>query len=153
MITLPLLAGAASGCSSSHAQSATAMPATTVTSTGGFAAPGRPDPRRFLATDPASKRVRLTMVAGLGSANNGYNFDGYGRGELLVSVPRGWRVTVDFRNHASRRTSAALVTGARSATIPFHGASTAQPLQGITPGGAERFSFMPTRAGVFRITS
>jgi hypothetical protein len=153
VLALSLLAGTAAGCSSSHAKSAAAVPATTAASTGASAPAGRPDPRRFLVADPGSKRVRLTLVAGLGAANNGYNFDGYGRGELLVSVPRGWRVAVDFRNHASRRTSAAVVTGARSATIPFHGASTAQPLQGVTPGGAERFAFTPTRAGVFRITS
>jgi hypothetical protein len=151
LAALPLLAAAAAGCSSSHARSA-AVPATTAT-TQASAASGRPDPRRFLAASPAAKRVRLTLIAGLGGANNGYNFDGYGRGELLVSVPRGWRVAVDFRNHASRRASAAVVTGARSATIPFRGASTAQPLQGVTPGGAERFSFTPTRMGTFRITS
>jgi hypothetical protein len=148
-VALPVLASAAAGCTSSHAQSATA----TTTQTTSSAPAGRPDPRRFLAADPAAKRVRLTLVAGLGSANNGFNFDGYGRGELQVSVPRGWRVTVDFRNHASRRTSAAVVTGARSATIPFHGASSTQPLQGVTSGGEERFSFTPTRTGVFRITS
>jgi hypothetical protein len=93
------------------------------------------------------------MAAGLGSSNNGFNFDDYGRGELLVSVPRGWRVTVDFENHASRRTSCAVVTGARSATIAFRGASIAQPVQGITPGGKERFSFTATRTGSFRIVS
>jgi hypothetical protein len=152
LAALPLLAAAAAGCSSSHARSATA--ATTAAPVQQTAAPaGRPDPRRFLAADPAARRVRLTLIAGLGSANNGYNFDGYGRGELLVSVPRGWRVAVDFRNHASRRTSAAVVTGARSATIPFRGASTTQPLQGVTSGGGGRFSFTPTRTGVFRITS
>jgi hypothetical protein len=153
LIALAAIAAAAAGCSSSHARSATAVPATTAIRTQASATAGRPDPRRFLSADRAAKRVRLMLVAGLGHANNGYNFDGYGRGELLVSVPRGWRVAVDFRNHASRRTSAAVVTGARSATIPFHGASTAQPLQGVTPGGAERFSFTPTRAGVFRVTS
>lgn len=146
-VALPLLAGC-----SSHA---TAVPATTARVTQTSAAPpaGRPDPRRFLRSDPAAKQVRLTMIAGLGSSNNRYNFDDYGRGELLVSVPRGWRVTVDCRNHSPRRTSCAVVTGARSATIPFPGASVGQPLQGLTPGGKEQFSFTPSRTGVFRITS
>jgi sulfocyanin SoxE-like protein len=153
-VALAALASVAAGCSS-HAPSARAVPATTaaVTQTTGSPPSGRPDPRRFLASDPAAKRVRLTMIAGLGSSNNGYNFDGYGRGELVASVPRGWRVTVDFKNHASRRTSCAVVTGARSATIPFRGASVAQPLEGTTSGAGERFSFTPSRTGVFRITS
>ena len=146
-VALPLLAGC-----SSHT---TAVPVTTapVTQTSAAPPPGRPDPRRFLASDPTAKRVRLTMIAGLGSSNNGYNFDGYGRGELLASVPHGWRVSVDFQNHASRRTSCAVVTGARSATIPFPGASVAQPLRGVTPGGKEQFSFTAARTGVYRITS
>lgn len=154
IVVLPVLASAVAGCSS-HARTATAVPASSATqaSTPPAPPPGRPDPRRFLAADPAARRVRLTMVAGLGSSNNGYNFDDYGRGELLVSVPRGWHVTVDCRNHAPQRASCAVVTGARSATLAFPGASVAQPLQGVPPGGAERFSFTPSRTGVFRITS
>lgn len=155
-VALPVLASAAAGCSS-HARSATAVQAPTTpvtrTSTPTEPAPGRPDPRRFLASDPAAKHVRLTLIAGLGSSNNGFNFDDYGRGELLVSVPRGWRVTVDCQNQASRRASCAVVTGARSATIAFPGASVAQPVQGIAPGGKERFSFTAARTGSFRITS
>jgi hypothetical protein len=93
------------------------------------------------------------LIAGLGSSNNGFNFNDYGRGELLVSVPQGWRVTVDCRNHGSQRASCAVVTGARSATIAFPGASIAQPLQGVAPGAMENFSFTAGRPGVFRITS
>jgi hypothetical protein len=137
------------GCGSHHR---VGQPVTTTATSVAHEA-GRPDPRRFLASDPAAKQVRLTMIAGLGSSNNGFNFDDYGRGELLVSVPRGWRVTIDFQNHASRRTSCAVVTGARSATIAFPGASVAEPLQGVTPGGKDRFSFTAARAGVFRMTS
>jgi hypothetical protein len=150
---LTIAAGAAfavlaGGCGSSH------QPVASVAQTQRAGpVPGRPDPRRFLASDLAAKQVRLTMIAGLGSSNNGFNFDGYGRGELLVSVPRGWRVTVDCRNHGSQRASCAVVTGARSATIAFPGASVARPLQGLEPGATETFSFTAGRPGVFRMTS
>jgi Sulfocyanin (SoxE) domain len=93
------------------------------------------------------------MVAALGSSNNGFNFDDYGRGELLVSVPRGWHVTVQFENHGSRRASCAVVTGARSATLAFPGASVAQPIQGVAPGGKAQFSFTAARTGSFRFAS
>lgn len=150
VVAVVALAALVSGCKSQF----TGGPSTTVpVGTTVSGEPGRPDPGQFLAADPAVKRAKLTMIGGLGSSNNGFNFDDYGRGELLVSVPRGWRVTVDCQNHASRRTSCAVVTGARSATIAFPGASVAHPLQGLAPGSKERFSFTAGHTGVFRITS
>ena len=100
-----VLAVFAAGCSSHHYAAA---PATVVS--GGAPEAGRPDPHRFLASDAATKRVRLTMLAALGSSNGGFNFDDYGRGELIVTVPQSWRVTMRFENRGSRRTSCAVVT-------------------------------------------
>ena len=142
-------ASMAAGCSSHHAAVA-AQPATT---SEGAPEAGRPDPRRFLAVDAAAKTVRLTMLGALGSSNNGFNFDGYGRGELLASVPRGWRVVVIFENRGSRRTSCAVVTGPQSATLAFAGASVPNPVEGIRSGGKARFSFTATRVGSYRIAS
>jgi hypothetical protein len=93
------------------------------------------------------------MLAGLGSSNAGFNFDGYGRGELLATVPQGWRVTVACDNRGSRRASCSVVTGARSATIAFPGATVPDPVQGLTPGGKAQFSFRAAHTGSFRITS
>ena len=93
------------------------------------------------------------MLAALGSSNGGYNFDDYGRGELIASVPQGWRVTVLCDNRGSRRASCAVVTGARSATLAFPGASVPQPADGLSPGKKARFSFTATHPGVFGITS
>ena len=92
-------------------------------------------------------------MGGLGSSNNGFNFDGYGRGELLISVPRGWHVTVRCENRVSRRSSCAVVTGARSATLAFPGASVRDPQQGLPHGGTARFAFTAGRAGSYRIVS
>ncbi len=144
---LAVATAALTGCSSHR--TASAPPAGTVQTT----APGRPDPRRFLAFDPSAKTVRLTMLAGLGSSNGGFNFDDYGRGELIASVPQGWRVTVLCENRGSRRASCAVVTGAASATLAFPGASVAQPTDGLSPGKKAQFSFTATHPGVFRITS
>jgi sulfocyanin SoxE-like protein len=149
VILLLALAFTAAGCSS-HPNAA-AIPA--VTSQDRQAQAGRPDPRRFLSSSPSAKTVHLTMLAALGSSNNGFNFDGYGRGELIASVPRGWRVTVQFQNRGPRRASAAVVTGARSATLAFPGAAVPDPIQGIAPGGTSQFSFTAGHTGVFRIAS
>jgi len=137
----------AAGCSSHH--DVAAVPVVTSQAP----QPGRPDPHRFLSVSLAAKAARLTMLAALDSSNNGFNFDGYGRGELIASVPKGWRVTVQFENRGPRRASAAVVTGARSATLAFPGASVPDPIQGIAPGGKSQFSFTAGRTGVFRISS
>ena len=42
----------------------------------------KPDPAKFLAVDARSRVVSVTLIAGYDSSNNGFNFDGYGRGEL-----------------------------------------------------------------------
>jgi FtsP/CotA-like multicopper oxidase with cupredoxin domain len=139
----------AAGCSSHHTAVAAAQPAASATPHQA----GRPDPHRFLVANAAAKTVGLTMLGALGSSNGGFNFDGYGRGELLASVPRGWRVVVHFENRGDRRTSAAVVTGARSATLAFPGASVPDPVQGVRPGGKAQFSFTATRPGSYRIAS
>jgi hypothetical protein len=136
------------GCSAHHTTEATLRPAARTPHQA-----GRPDPRRFLVTDTATRTVGLTMLGALGSSNGGFNFDGYGRGELLASVPRGWRVVVHFENRGSRRTSCAVVTGARSSSLAFPGATVPDPVQGVRPGGKARFSFTAARAGSYRIAS
>ena len=42
---------------------------------------------RWLSWNAAARTASLTLVAGYNGANNGFNFDGYGRGRLLVQVP------------------------------------------------------------------
>jgi FtsP/CotA-like multicopper oxidase with cupredoxin domain len=151
MLTVPsiALAVAAAGCSS-HAN--TARVQRTPTSSNA-ARSGRPDPRNFLTASEAARVVRLTLLGGLDSSNAGYNFDGYGRGELVASVPKGWRVTVACQNRGSRRASCAVVTGPRSATLAFHGASVPDPQQGLAPGAKAQFSFTASRVGSYRIAS
>jgi Sulfocyanin (SoxE) domain len=114
---------------------------------------GKPAPAQFLHVDAVHKTAVLTLVAGYTSANNGFNFDGYGRGELLVSVPRGWRVTVHCRNASALRNSCVVVTGAAASVPAFPGASTPDPVVGLGSGSAATFSFTATRTGSYRFTS
>ena len=111
----------------------------------------RPDPHRFLAWDSARKVARLTLVAGFDHANNGFNFDGYGRGELLVTIPFGWRVVVTCENHGSSRHSCAVVRGSLSTRPAFPGAASPAPVTGLRPGSKATFSFRVAHTGSFRI--
>lgn len=107
---------------------------------------GKPDPHRFLDVDAARRRVTLTLVASYDGSNNGFNFDGYGRGELLLSVPLGWRVTIACENRGPLPNSCAVVAGAR---VAFAGASTAA----LRAGQRARFSFAASRRGTYRLAS
>lgn len=93
------------------------------------------------------------MIAADGSSNNGFNFDGYGRGELLASVPRGWRITVHCTNSGPLRNSCAVVSGPQATGPAFPGANTPNPVQGLASGRSATFSFSATRVGTYRLAS
>jgi hypothetical protein len=93
----------------------------------------------------------LTLLAGLGNENGGFNFDGYGRGRLLVEIPLGWQVVVDCENRGTTRHSCAIVKGSLATRPAFAGATSPKPLTGLAPGARISFSFRATRRGSFRI--
>lgn len=99
------------------------------------------------------RTVTVTLVAGLGPANGTLNFNGYARGELTLTVPRGWRVTLHYRNRSALRHSLVVIPAtaaqpeAAPATPAFPGAATTDPLGGIGPGREETVSFVAERAG------
>jgi hypothetical protein len=106
-----------------------------------------PGPARYLAWNASTRTVHLTLLAGLGAANNGFNFDGYGRGELLVTVPLGARVVVDCENRGAMRHSCAIVANALAQRPAFRRAAT----PALGPGAKESFTFTASRTGTFRI--
>ena len=113
-------------------------------------AASKPDPSRFLSVDTRHRVVSVTLIAGYDSSNNGFNFDGYGRGELTVTVPLRWRVRVTCTNRGSLRHSCAVVAGAMNAAPAFKGAETPQPAVGLSHGSTATFSFVASKLGAFR---
>src|SRR5438132_11189691 len=85
-----------------------------VTGTG----PGTPpDPSQYLHVDAATQSVVVTLIAGHPATNNKFNYDGYSNGALVVTVPVGWKVTVQRQNHGTVPNSYAVVGGG-AATKP-----------------------------------
>ncbi len=113
----------------------------------------KPGPAEFLRVRTASHTVEVTLLASDGNGNGGFNFDGYGRGELTVTVPRGWRVVVHFQNRGARLASCAVVSGPNASTVAFAGASTPDPIEGTAPGRKATFAFRASRAGSYRFAS
>src|SRR2546430_13180323 len=58
---------------------------------------GKIDPT-WLRADAASKTVDFKLVAGLTEANGGMNFNGFGRGGLVLQVPPGRAAALHFKN-------------------------------------------------------
>jgi hypothetical protein len=110
--------------------------------------------RQWLSYDAGRHSVTISLIPSSNGVLNGFNFNGYGKGQVDVVVPLGWTVTIRCRN-AGRdgRHSCAVVSGPGSTTSAFPGASSPQPMTGIPPGASARFSFTASRRGVYRLAS
>lgn len=64
----------------------------------GPAAPAKSDGStpEWMKYDAAAKTVDLKITAALTATNGGWNFNGYPKGDLTITVPLGWRVTLHF---------------------------------------------------------
>ncbi len=115
------------------------------------ASPGASGTSQYLSTDAAARSVTIDLIASKSGAGNTFNFNGYTDGKMTVSVPVGWKVTVNCRNQGSIPHSCSIVSGANSTTPVFPGATSPNPTSGVPPGGTQTFSFTPDRTGTFRI--
>src|SRR5437899_11895587 len=117
---------------------------------------GKIDPT-WLRADAASKTVDFKLVAGLTDANGGMNFNGFGRGGLVLTVPQGWNVVLHFKNEDPNLPHSVEVIG-DAAAIPvgpvppaFEHATTGRLEQGFPAGQATDVRFVPAKAGSFLI--
>lgn len=119
----------------------------------GAAGPQRVPPRHWLAANPAKKSVVLRLLAS-GSGESLGAFNGYSRGQVLVKIPTGWRVTVRCKNTSMlANQSCAIAQNSLSTGPAFPGAATPDPLVGLPPGRSASFTFLASRPGVYRIAS
>jgi len=110
----------------------------------------------WLKWNAASKTANLTLVAASSAAGNGFNFNGYANGKLVVKVPVGAKVHVTFRNaSATVPHSAMIVTYASrtstSLTPAFPGATTANAMSGVAKGKTQHFTFTASKKGKYAI--
>ena len=121
-----------------------------VTGTG----PGSPpDPGQYLRVDKGARTAIVTLIAGYPAGDYQFNYNGYGSGALILTVPAGWQVTVQCENRGTVPNSCAVVAG-RDSTSPLQaGWSTADPQRGLDPNESGSFVFTPSATGSFRIAS
>ena len=135
---------------------------------GAAAAANPPAPHHHAGTQPASATASsrwltfsasqhtaaVTLIAGYQGANNGFNYDGYAHGQMVVSIPAGYSITVTLKNQGSLPHSAAVVAGSpTSTTLAFAGASVPRHniSTGLAIGQSAQFHFTPKKAGTFYI--
>ena len=145
-----LLAAVLSGCSGAATQQTAPSPLATVAAT----PLASPQMSEWLSFDAANRTATLTIVADAQGTDNHFNFNGYSYGSLVITLPKGWRVTVHCNDHpfAAYAHSCAVVSGPESKTAAFPGASLPDPTGTgfVTIGESKSFSFTPDAAFVGR---
>jgi Sulfocyanin (SoxE). len=121
-----------------------------VTGTGSGAPP---DPKSYIRVDAATRSAVVTLIAGHPATDIQFNYDGYGSGALVLTVPVGWQVTIQCENHGTVPNSCAVVANGR-VTAPVQADwSTPEPQRGLDPGQSASFVFTPSNPGSYRIAS
>ncbi|HVH63173.1 MAG TPA: sulfocyanin-like copper-binding protein [Candidatus Dormibacteraeota bacterium] len=121
-----------------------------VTGTG----PGSPpDPKQYLKVDAQARSVIVTLIAGYPATDYQFNYDGYRNGSLVLTVPLGWRVTIQCANHSTVAQSCAVVADGKATQPVQPDWSTPDPQHGLNPGQSASFTFTPATAADYRIAS
>lgn len=107
--------------------------------------------------DHDAKTVRLSVVAGLSPDNNYWNYNGAIRGQLAITVPEGYEVTIDLENRDPNMAhSLGISSELVNFMVPptpepvFAGAITENPqsmIDATMPGETESITFVADAAG------
>jgi uncharacterized cupredoxin-like copper-binding protein len=111
----------------------------------------------WMTQDAAQKVVTLKIVGSMNHANGTMNFNGYGNGEMTITVPFGWTVKVEFSNGGFGALPHSLVVidpqkrpRAQSGGEPaFSAATTVKLVQGMKPGETDTFELTADKTGRF----
>jgi FtsP/CotA-like multicopper oxidase with cupredoxin domain len=159
-IILPVAAIVVAACGGGEAppQSPDSAPdASAPAATGPTAPTGSLTVPDWYEVDHEARTVTLTMTAGETPDNNYWNFNGFVRGEVAISVPEGYAVTIEVINRDPNMAHSLGISAELSnfAVPPapepvFPGAITENPqsmLEGTMPGESETITFVAQAAG------
>jgi len=123
---------------------------------GRASASAAPPPSHWLSANIKTHTATLTLEAGYNGALSGFNFDGYGKGAMVVSIPSGYRVTIVYDNKGEYPHSVLVTPYAKKDLVAgwpvaFRGAASTDASDGAAPGSMQRFSFVVNRVGVYAI--
>jgi sulfocyanin len=97
----------------------------------------------------------LTLTAAYDSNLSGFNFNGYGQGKMVVTLPVGTKVTVKFMNKGPLPHSMVITPFAKHTATTFpvaiKGASTTNPTAGSPAGAKQTLTITATPIGAYAI--
>jgi len=102
---------------------------------------------RYLSVNMAHHTATLTILAGLKSANYGFDFNGYAKGRMTISVPAHWRVVVHCEDKGNIPHSCVITSGLHRTAPVFRGATTPNSKKGIPAGHTATFAFTTGKPG------
>lgn len=139
------------GSTSTPAAQPAATPAGPVAPTGAYTIPD------WYSIDHDAQTVDLTMVAGSTPDNNYWNYNGYIRGEIAITVPEGYTVNIELVNEDPNMAhSVGISDELANFTMPpapnpvFEGAISSNPqsmIDSTMPGESETITFVADAAG------
>ena len=112
-----------------------------------------PDPKSYIHIDAATRSAVVTLIAGHPATDIQFNYDGYGSGALVLTVPVGWLVTIQCENHGTVPNSCSVVADGKATAPVQPDWSTPNPRRGLDPGQSASFTFTPPATGSYRIAS
>lgn len=118
---------------------------------------GKIDPS-WLSFDSVAHTVRFQLIAGLtGSSQGPFNFNGFAKGDLTLTVPAGATVVFNFENRDGTPHSAMVIPDAdpipnmAPADPAIPRAYTVQAAEGIAPNGKDVVRFKARPPGSYRV--
>jgi sulfocyanin len=108
----------------------------------------------WLSYNAKTKTANLTVIAAYSNVGGGFNFNGFQRGKMTITVPLNTKVMVTFSNDAALPHSVEFVAFAKTppVTAPapvFKGAASANYKAGETKGKTDKFTFVANKAGKY----
>jgi sulfocyanin len=122
---------------------------------GGTAAKPKASTPTWLVYNASTHAATLTMTAAYNTTLSGFNFNGYGQGKMVVTLPVGTKVTVKFMNKGPLPHSWVLTAFANHTKTTFpvaiKGAETTNPTAGSPAGAKQSLTFTATPVGTYAI--
>lgn len=162
-IGLVACGGGKSANNAADTSAAMAPPAATAGSTAVAAAPQGPmSVPSWMKVDKAKKTVTLDVHAGQTPDNNHWNFNGYDKGNATITVPEGYKVTINFTNDDASLAHSIGVDSAYATFPPtftnpqpiFSGAISSDPTdpgKATQPHKSQTVTFTASKAGNYTL--
>jgi len=110
----------------------------------------------WMKVDAQKQEVSLLLVGAADASHGTMNFNGYGRGEMTIIIPFGWKVKVTFRNKGLGAIPHSLAIVNETIAMPLEGgilafprATTVKLVPGLLAGEEDSFEFVANKEGRF----